>query len=50
MNYSNISIPSSPKREQIEYIIPSSPSTAHFNYNAVSSRNNYTTRKTKPTS
>ena len=50
LDYSNINIPSSPKREQIEYIIPGSPSTAHFNYNAVSSRKNYTTQETIPTS
>ena len=50
LEYSNINIPSSPKREQIEYIIPGSPSTAHFNYNAVSSRNNYTTQETIPSS
>jgi len=49
LDYSNY-IPSSPKREQIEYIIPGSPSTAHFNYSAVSSRNNYTTQETIPTS
>jgi hypothetical protein len=50
LDYSNNNIPSSPKREQIEYIVPGSPSTAHFNYNAVSSKNNYTTQETLPTS
>ena len=30
----------SPKREQIQYIIPGSPSTGVYNYSAVSSKNN----------
>jgi len=32
--------PASPKREQINYIIPGSPSTAQFNYSAISSHKN----------
>ena len=50
LDYSNYNIPSSPKREQIEYIIPGSPSTAHFNYSAVSSKNNHINQETIPTS